>query len=122
MVDADPVEIGVELLARLEHDELSLPNVVDRIETITTDPTLTREILETAERRGLIARDGHVVRPVGRSTLQFESAVVSREGDFTCRRCGAGIGTGYFIRLDVGEHGPFGSSCIEKVTGRDDTQ
>lgn len=121
MVEADPVEMGVELLARLEHDELSLPDVVDRIETVTTDPTLTREILETAERRGHIERDGHVVRPVGRPALRFENAVVSRDGEFTCRRCGASIGTGYFIRLDVGEHGPFGSSCIEKVTGRDET-
>jgi hypothetical protein len=45
--------------------------------------------------------------------------VVTKEGEFTCRRCGAGLSTGYFMKLDAGEHGPFGSSCIRKVTGRE---
>jgi hypothetical protein len=45
--------------------------------------------------------------------------VVSKEGEFTCRRCGASLSTGYFMRLEAGEHGPFGSSCIRTVTGRE---
>lgn len=115
----DPVELGVQLLARLEHTELSLPEVIDRIETISTHPETTRAILEEAERRGHITRDGTTVKPVSGQFLSFESEVVTREGEFECRRCGASISTGYFIRLDAGEHGPFGSSCIRKVTGRD---
>jgi hypothetical protein len=114
----DPVELGVELLAHLEHEELSLADAVDRIETVTSDPAVTREILETAERRGLIEREGDTVVPTSRNYVSFESDVVSKEGEFTCRRCGAGISTGYFMRLEAGEHGPFGSSCIRKVTGR----
>lgn len=117
--DADPVELGVELLARLEHAELSLAEVVDRIETITTDPAITREILDAAERRGVIQREEDVVRPRRGAFLRFESDVVAREGEFTCRRCGADLSTGYFMRLEAGEHGPFGSSCIRKVTGRE---
>lgn len=116
--DADPVELGVELLARLEHAELSLAEVVDRIETLTTDPAITREILDAAERRGVIQREEDVVRPRSGTFLRFESDVVAREGEFTCRRCGADLSTGYFMRLEAGEHGPFGSSCIRKVTGR----
>lgn len=115
----DPVELGVQLLARLEHAELSLPEVVDRIETISTHPETTRAILEEAERRGHIRRDGETVTPVSGRFLSFDSEVVSREGDFECRRCGASISTGYFMRLEAGEHGPFGSSCIRKVTGRE---
>ena len=115
----DPVELGVELLAHLEHEELSLADAVDRIETVTSDPAVTREILETAERRGLIEREGDTVVPTSRNYVSFESDVVSKEGEFTCRRCGAGISTGYFMRLEAGEHGPFGSSCIRKVTGRE---
>jgi hypothetical protein len=115
----DRVELGVELLAHLEHAELSLADAVDRIETVTSDPAVTREILETAERRGVIDRDGETVVPTTGDYLSFESDVVSREGEFTCRRCGAGISTGYFVEFDAGEHGPFGSSCIRKVTGRE---
>ncbi len=115
----DPVELGVQLLARLEHEELPLPAVVDRIETVTTDPATTREVLEVAEARGHIERSGEAVRPTGGAFLSFEADVVSREGEFTCRRCGAGLSEGYFMRLEAGEHGPFGSSCIRKVTGRD---
>jgi len=115
----DPVELGVQLLARLEHAELSLPAVIDRIETISTHPETTRAILEEAERRGHITRDGDTVRPTDGRFLSFESGVVSREGSFECRRCGASISTGYFMKLEAGEHGPFGSSCIRKVTGRE---
>ena len=116
---ADPVELGVELLSKLEHESLSVADAVDRIETITTDPRLTREILETAERRGVVDREGGTIRPQGGNFVRFESEVVAKEGEFACRRCGADLSTGYFIRFDAGELGPFGSSCIRKVTGRD---
>ena len=116
----DRVELGLELLANLEHAELSLADAVDRIETVTRDPTVTREILETAERRGVIEREGDTVVPTSGDYLSFEGDVVEKEGEFTCQRCGAGITAGYFIEFDAGEHGPFGSSCIRKVTGCED--
>ena len=115
----DPVELGIQLLERLEHAELPLPEVIDRIETITRDPQTTRAILEEAETRGVIERDGATVRPNQGTFLSFEAEVVTKEGEFTCRRCGASISTGYFMKLEAGEHGPFGSSCIRKVTGRE---
>lgn len=117
---ADPVAVGVELLANLEHEELDLADAVDRIETVTTDPALTREILETAEQRGIIERDGTTVRPATHDYLSFEADVVTREGEFDCRRCGATIGTGHFLQLEAGELGAFGSSCVRYVTGRED--
>lgn len=116
---ADPVELGVELLRKFEGVELSVAAAVDRIETITTDPAITREILEQAELRGIIEREGNIIRPRGSGFVRFESEVITKEGEFTCRRCGTGIGTGYFLKLEAGEHGPFGSSCIRKVTGRE---
>ena len=119
----DPVtetaELGVELLAHLEHAELTLKETIDRIETITSDPALTRDILDTAEMRGIIDREDGIIRPKRGVFVSFESDVVSREGEFTCRRCNASISTGYFVQFDAGEHGPFGSSCIRKVTGRE---
>ena len=115
----DPVELGVELLAHLEDGELSLDEVIDRLETITTDPHLTREILDTAELRGVLDREEGIVRPRSGDYVSFEADVVAREGEFTCRRCGASISTGHFVQFEAGEHGPFGSSCIRKVTGRE---
>jgi hypothetical protein len=116
---AGTVELGVELLAHLEHDELSLKEAMDRIETLTRDPAVTREILDTAELRGIIAREDGIVRPTSGQYVSFEADVVTREGEFTCRRCGASLSTGHFVQFDAGEHGPFGSSCIRKVTGRE---
>ncbi len=116
---AETIELGVELLAHLEDDELSLKEALDRIETVTTDPAVTREILDTAELRGVIERENGLIRPKRGQFVSFEADVVTREGEFTCRRCGASITTGHFVVFDAGEHGPFGSSCIRKVTGRE---
>ncbi|SEL48868.1 hypothetical protein SAMN04488691_10577 [Haloferax larsenii] len=114
------MELALELLAHLEADELSLAEVVDRIETVTTDPTLTRDILDTAEMRGIIDREGGRIRHNrGGTFVRFESQVVQKEGEFDCRRCGASITTGHFVQFESGELGPFGSSCIRKVLGRE---
>jgi len=117
-MDGDRVELDVELLAKVERD-LTLAEAVDRIEAITEDPTVTRRILDTAEKRGVITREDGVLSTTSGAFVRFSSEVVEREGDYTCSRCGTGLSTGYFIDLDAGELGPFGSSCIRKVTGRD---
>ena len=113
------VELGVELLAHCEDQQLELSDALDRIETVTTDPAVTREILDTAEMRGIIDREDGVIHTNSGSFLSFEADVIEREGEFTCKRCGSDITTGYFIQFQAGEHGPFGSSCIRKVTGRE---
>lgn len=119
MPDREQVELGVQLLERLEHAELPLSEVIDRIETITSDPATTREILDVAEMRGIIDREDGVVHISSGTFLSFQSEVVEKKGEFTCRRCGASISTGYFMKMKAGELGPFGSSCIRKVTGRE---
>jgi hypothetical protein len=115
----DRVELALDLLAALEHDDLPLPAVVDRIETVTSDPTLVRTILDEAELRGLVERDDGRVRMQRGGFVRFEQQVVAREGDFDCRRCGASLSTGHFVRFEAGELGPFGPSCVRKVLGRD---
>jgi len=117
--DSDPVELGVALLTHVEDPELSVAEAVDRLESVTTNPRLTREILETAEERGIIEREDATIEPTSGNYVSFQSQIVTREGEFSCRRCGADLSTGHFIRFDAGELGPFGSSCIRKVTGRE---
>ena len=119
MPDRDRIALGVELLSKLEDPELSVAEAIDRLETVTTDPRTTRAILERAAEEGVIEREGGTVRPAGGDYVSFESEVVSKDGEFSCRRCGATLSTGYFIQFESGEHGPFGSSCIRKVTGRE---
>lgn len=116
----DRIELALELLAHLEREEVALSAAVDRIETVTTDPTLTRTILDEAEKRGIVDReDGRLRTRRGGTFVRFESQVVEREGEFECRRCGAGLSTGHFVRFEAGELGPFGSSCVRTVLGRE---
>lgn len=117
---AEAVELGVELLAGLADDSLSMKAALDRIETVTRDPAVQREILDTAETRGVIERaDATVHTTSGGAPVQLNRRVFTREGDFECRRCGASLSTGHFVRFEAGDLGPFGSSCIRKVTGRE---
>jgi hypothetical protein len=119
-VDGDPVEVGVELLAKAEDAELSLATAMDRVELVSTAPSVVREILDTAEMRGVIEREDGVVRTTHSGYVSQTSDVVRRDGDYDCRRCGTGLSTGHFVQLDAGELGPFGSECVRKVTGRND--
>lgn len=115
----DRVELGVELLGTLEFESLDLAAVMDRIDVVTSDPDLQRRILEVAEERGVIERSGTRVRPQRGSFVRFGADVVTKEGEFACRRCGTSLSTGYFVQFESGELGPFGSTCIRKLTGRE---
>jgi len=116
----DRIALGVELLAHLEHAELTVKEAMDRIETVTTDPVAQREILTAAQEAGIVEREGGMVRPTATGTfVSLESDVVVKEGEFDCRRCGAGLSEGHFVQFDSDELGPFGSTCIRKVLGRD---
>ncbi|ELZ08441.1 hypothetical protein C479_13918 [Halovivax asiaticus JCM 14624] len=115
----DRVERGIALLARLEHESLSLAETIDRLEAVTTDPTAIRTILDEATVRGIIERADGTVRPQSSQYLRFGRDVISKDGEFSCKRCGSSLSTGYFMDLEAGEIGPFGSTCIRKVTGRE---
>jgi len=120
VTDDDRIELGLELLAHLEHGELSVKEAMDRIEIVTTSPQLQRDILGGCAPRRRRARGFGAVRPVADGTyVSFESDVVVKEGEFSCQRCGAGISEGHFVQFDADEMGPFGSTCIRKVLGRE---
>lgn len=117
------VRLGLALVRGLEDDELSLPEVVDRIEEAVGEaPAVTREVVERAEEEGVLRRedgDGVPRFSVGGGGVDFEDDVVSKQGEFDCVRCGRSVTTGYFVRFDEGDVGPYGSTCIRKATGRE---
>lgn len=103
-------------------DEMTMADIVDRIEIITTDPHVVRQVIETAEHEGIIEverRDGRVTTNVSEmDTEKFRSLIITKEGEFSCTRCGQGLKKGYFIRRRENvEVGPFGPECVKKVTG-----
>jgi len=117
----DAVALGVELLANLEYAELSVKEALDRIELVSTHPATQRAILEAAEERGVVEREGGTLRPAAQGTDgRFGRDVEVRDGEFSCRRCGASLSSGHFLQLEDGELGPFGSTCIRYVLGRDE--
>lgn len=118
----DRIEAGLDLLASASEDELTVKEAIDRLETISEAPSYNRQVLERAEMRGLIERDGTAIILQGsnRGIGTLESNIVTKDGHFECSKCGRSLSTGYFIDLEHREVGPFGSTCIRKVTGRED--
>jgi hypothetical protein len=114
---ATRVELGINLLACIEDEELSLSAAVDRIETVTTDPSLTREILDTAVMRDVIDRTDGQLQVKHGTAIRFDKQVIKRDGEYECRRCGSDLSTGHFLQLPAGELGPFGPSCVRIVLG-----
>lgn len=119
MTEEGVIERGLALLELLEQDELTLSAVIDRLELLTTDPRLQRAIIDRAVEEGILERDGSAITPRSGTVLRFQADVHTKEGSFSCRRCGASLGTGYFIQLRDGELGAFGSTCVRKVIGRE---
>ena len=116
------VRLGVAFVRSLDYNEIDLPDLIDRIEEAVGEaPAVTREVVERAEDEGVIQRvdgDGEPRFGVDGDGVEFEDDVVSKEGEFDCTRCGRSITTGYFVRFDDGDVGPYGSTCIRKTTGR----
>lgn len=117
--DRDPVAEGLALLDAMALGERSVARALDVVELVTSAPDRQREILDLAVERGIVERDGPVVRATGSVPERFEEVVVRKEGEFDCRRCGATIRTGCFVRGEGVDVGPFGSTCIRTVLGRD---
>ena len=113
---ATTVEQGVKLIRHIHATAIDLPEFMDRIEVLTTDPRLTREILETAKSRGIIDvnSDNTVVFQRAMRDPRLNS-ITHKEGKYTCKRCGSSLVNGYFIG-EQNEIGPFGPECVRKLT------
>jgi|JXWS01.1.fsa_nt_gb hypothetical protein len=117
----DRIDRGLDLLRHMQIDSLTLSEIVDRIEMISSDPAITRSILEQATTHGILSREnGSIRKGVHHPGATAEPTVEQRTGEYQCRRCGSSLKKGYFLVLDSGEMGPFGPTCVTYLTGRDD--
>lgn len=120
MDDAD-LERALAVLEALAPQGPSVADVVDALEVVLDDPADIRTALDRAEAEGLLEREAaHVRAPADRGVRSDRrGAIVTKDGEFACLRCGRSLSRGYFLRVDAAEVGPYGSTCIRKVTGRD---
>ncbi|MFP4590619.1 MAG: DUF5830 family protein [Halobacteriales archaeon] len=118
-MDDETLERGLAVVRALAPAEPSVADLVDALEAALERPDAIREVLKRAEAEGLIERDERRVRHSGRpATRRRRGGIVAKAGEFSCRRCGRALSTGYFLRVERAEVGPYGSTCIRKVTGR----
>ncbi len=115
-----PLDRGVAIVAALAHAEPSIADVVDALESVFDSPDQIRTVLDKAEADGLIEREGSQLRR-GRAATPTDrrGRIIKRDGEFSCRRCGRRVTTGQFVRIGDSELGPYGSTCIRRITGRE---
>lgn len=106
------VERALGLLAAVKEKEISVKEAVELIELITK--AHVKEVLKTAEERGVITRDKK--RVVISEGFEFEAPKIKKAScESNCMRCGRVITSCYFICFFDDEIGPFGGGCIRKL-------
>jgi hypothetical protein len=106
------IERALGLLGAAKDRELSVKEAVELIELVTK--ARVKEVLEEAEERGLIKREGR--RITISDDITFEVPKIKKAAcDANCTRCGKAITSCYFISFMDDEIGPFGGGCIKKL-------
>lgn len=115
-----PIDRGIEVVVALAHAEPTIADLVDALEGVVDGPDQIRTVLRRAEDEGLIEREQSSIRP-GREPVDSDrrGRIIKRDGEFSCRRCSRSVTTGQFVRIGETEIGPYGSTCIRRITGRD---
>lgn len=119
-MDTGAIDRGLEVVAALAPMEPTVADLVDALEMVCPGPDEIRAVLELAEDDGLIEREASTIRR-GRSLAPSarRGQIIRRDGEFSCRRCGRRVTTGHFIKVGTTEVGPYGSTCIGRLTGRE---
>ena len=119
MVDDPSLQRGLEVVAAIAPMEPSVADLVDALEGVLDGPDDIRRVLEQAEQRGMIEREEARVTTGSQAATGFRTGrVIKRLGEFSCRRCSRQVTTGHFLRVGETEIGPYGSTCIDRITDR----
>lgn len=119
-MDDATLEKALAVVEAIAPQEPTVADAVDALEVLLDEPGSIRTVLDRAEAEGLIERDGTMLRIPSTSVVHTDrrGAIVTKDGEFDCLRCGRSLSRGYFLRVESAEVGPYGSTCIRKVTGR----
>ena len=113
------IEAALMLLGMVGESEISVKEAVEIIQNITRVPERIREVLEIAEERGMIKREGGrlVILETGKELFRAGEypRIIKKKADEACTRCGRKITSCYYITLPEREVGPFGSTCIRRM-------
>ncbi|WP_456475137.1 DUF5830 family protein [Candidatus Pyrohabitans sp.] len=111
------VEQALMLLTSVGAESISVKEAVEIVQLVTTVPELVRRAITTAEKRGLVKREGGRLiireRVLGQGKRYPE--VKRLECDAQCIRCGRRISTCYYLLAAESELGPLGSECIKRL-------
>lgn len=114
----DKIRQGVELLRGVKR-EITMVEATDLLELITEVPETIRNILEVAEKEGIVKRTtGRLVvkeTPAGGQDSFDYPKKIKRPCADHCKRCNRIITSCHYIVLsDSVEVGPLGSECVKK--------
>jgi hypothetical protein len=109
------VEGALLLLSAAKKREMTVKEAVEIIELVTRNPEFIKTVLETAEERGLIKREGKKVYIAEEGASSFKPRIRRVDCDSSCRRCGIRIKNCFYILIDDYQFGPYGSECVNKV-------
>jgi hypothetical protein len=109
------VEDALYLLGVSEKKILSMKEAVEIIELITRNPETIKDVLITAEERGIIKKEGKTVY-ISTESSNFPKPRIKRvDCESACRRCNVKIKNCYYVVTDDKELGPYGSECINRI-------
>jgi hypothetical protein len=103
------------LLAASARRSISVRDAVAIIELVTKNPETIKEVLKTAEERGIISRDGKKIT-ISEGSASFPKPRITRvDCESACRRCGVKIKNCHYIEFEDHRLGPYGSECVNKI-------
>jgi murein endopeptidase len=109
------LEDGILLLLNSKKQVMTVREAVEIIEMVSKDSKYIKNVLKTAEERGLLTRSG-VNLTISEGVSRFPNPRIKRfDCDSSCKRCGLRIKNCFYVQIDDREFGPYGSGCVNRI-------
>ena len=106
---------ALQLLAASARMTISVRDAVEIIELVTRNPQTIKEVLKTAEERGIIRRTEKTITILDGAAGFEKPRKIRSDCESSCRRCGVHIKNCYFLVFEDHKLGPYGSECVSKI-------
>jgi hypothetical protein len=109
------IEDGMLFLLSSKKKVITVREAVEIIEMVTKNPKMIKNVLKTAEERGLLTRNG-VNLIISEGASRFPNPWIKRvDCESACKRCGVRIKNCFYVQIDDREFGPYGSECVNRI-------